>query len=115
MSSSEDEGDLFGRLESDGLFDESDEQQRKRAEAQHFVDRYAQRDWGLAARQQAAVGSDREAITRGSIALNDGKVVAFCERQGQQAKVWDCALVMAKFLDAPTYFPKVRQSHLSSH
>lgn len=109
MSSSEDEGDLFARLESDDLFAESAAQLAKRQEAQRFVAQYARRDWGLAVRQQraAAAGSfgDEEHVSEGDVELCGGKRVHFLEKQGQQAKVWDCALVLAKFLASPAYFP----------
>lgn len=111
-SSSEDEGDLFARLESDDLFIESDAQLAKRQEAQRFVQQYARREWGLTARQQRAAGAgvgvfgDEDRVSEGSIALCDRKCVRFLEKQGQQAKVWDCALVLAKFLTAPAYFPR---------
>jgi len=109
-SSSEDEGDLFARLESDDLFAESAAQLAKRQEAQRFVAQYARRDWGLAARQQRAAGGgggfgDEEHVSESDVELYRGKCVRFLEKQGQQAKVWDCALVLAKFLTTPAYFP----------
>lgn len=109
MSSSEDEGGgLFGRLEADGLFDESDAQRAKREEAARFVSSYAQRPWGLAARQRRLTGALVDAEpAEGDLALRDGLSVRFLEAQGQQAKVWDCALVLAKFLASPRHFPEV--------
>ncbi|RLN98899.1 hypothetical protein BBJ28_00018969 [Nothophytophthora sp. Chile5] len=105
VSSSDDENDLFGRLESDDLFEESSAQQEKRIEAQRFVEQYAQREWGLAARQRRVQGADSDTVTESSIELSPGKSVVFQEKQGQQAKVWDCALVLAKFLTNDAYFP----------
>ncbi|RLN11002.1 hypothetical protein BBJ28_00019077 [Nothophytophthora sp. Chile5] len=106
VSSSDDENDLFGRLESDDLFEESSAQQEKRVEAQRFVEQYAQREWGLAARQRRVQGADSDTVTESSIELSPGKSVVFQEKQGQQAKVWDCALVLAKFLTNGAYFPR---------
>ncbi|KAE9250039.1 hypothetical protein PF004_g3133 [Phytophthora fragariae] len=104
-SSSDEENDFFGRMESDDLFEESKVQQEKRREAQRYVEQYAERDWGLAARQRRVQGTDKDLVTESTLQLRAGKKVVFQEKQGQQAKVWDCALVLYKFLTNDAYFP----------
>ncbi|GMF22143.1 unnamed protein product [Phytophthora lilii] len=105
-SSSDDENDFFGRMESDDLFEESESQQEKRREAQRYVEQYAERDWGLAARQRRVQGADKDMVTESTLELRADKKVMFQEKQGQQAKVWDCALVLAKFLANDAYFAR---------
>lgn len=102
--SSSDEEDFFGRMESDDLFEESEVQQEKRREAQRYVEQYAERDWGLAARQCRAQGTNKDLVTESTLELRADKKVVFQEKQGQQAKVWDCALVLSKFLTNDAYF-----------
>ncbi|KAE9044058.1 hypothetical protein PR003_g4403 [Phytophthora rubi] len=104
-SSSDEEDDFFGRMESDDLFEESEVQQEKRREAQRYVEQYAERDWGLAARQRRVQGTDKDLVTESTLQLRADKKVVFQEKQGQQAKVWDCALVLSKFLTNDAYFP----------
>ena len=104
-SSSDEENYFFGRMESDGLFEETDAQQAKRREADQYVKQYAERDWGLAARQQCVQGADKDVVTENVLELRTDCKIVFKEKQGQQAKVWDCALVLAKFLANDTYFP----------
>ncbi|RLN62421.1 hypothetical protein BBJ29_004703 [Phytophthora kernoviae] len=104
-SSSDDENDFFGRMESDDLFEESEKQQEKRREAEKYVEQYAQRDWGLAARQRRVQGGDKDVVMENSLELTTDCKVVFQEKQGQQAKVWDCALVLAKFLANNEFFP----------
>lgn len=109
-SSSESENDFFGRDESDDdLFEETPKQQQKRQEAQRFVRQYAERSWGLAARQRLVAGADKDQVQETQLELDNrhGLVVHFREKQGQQAKVWDCALVLAKFLTHSTHFQEV--------
>ncbi|KAF1794756.1 S-adenosyl-L-methionine-dependent methyltransferase [Phytophthora cactorum] len=105
-SSSDEENDFFGRMESDDLFEETEVQQAKRREAARYVEQYAERDWGLAARQQRVQGADKDMVTESALELRADKKVVFQEKQGQQAKVWDCALVLAKFLANDAYFPQ---------
>lgn len=104
-SSSEEENDFFGRMESDDLFEETETQQAKRREAARYVEQYAERDWGLAARQRRVQGADKDMVMESSLVLRVDKKVVFQEKQGQQAKVWDCALVLAKFLANDAFFP----------
>ncbi|GMF63814.1 unnamed protein product [Phytophthora fragariaefolia] len=104
-SSSDEENDFFGRMESDDLFEESEVQQQKRREAQRYVEQYAEREWGLAARQRRVQGTDKDLVTENALELRKDKKIVFQEKQGQQAKVWDCALVLSKFLANDTYFP----------
>ncbi|KAG6618696.1 uncharacterized protein IUM83_01502 [Phytophthora cinnamomi] len=104
-SSSDEETDFFGRMESDDLFEESEVQQEKRREAQRYVQQYAERDWGLAARQRRVQGADKDLVTENALELRADRKVVFQEKQGQQAKVWDCALVLSKFLTNAAYFP----------
>ncbi|OWZ21895.1 hypothetical protein PHMEG_0003476 [Phytophthora megakarya] len=105
-SSSDEETDFFGRMESDDLFEETETQQNKRREAERYVEQYAERDWGLAARQRRVQGTDKDLVTESELELRPDKKVVFQEKQGQQAKVWDCALVLAKFLANEIFFPK---------
>ncbi|RMX62165.1 hypothetical protein DD238_003602 [Peronospora effusa] len=104
-SSSDEEDYFFGRMESDDLFKETDVQQAKRREADRYVKQYAERDWGLAARQRCVQGADKDVVTENVLELRTDRKIVFKEKQGQQAKVWDCALVLAKFLANDTYFP----------
>ncbi|CAI5711671.1 unnamed protein product [Peronospora effusa] len=104
-SSSDEEDYFFGRMESDDLFKETDVQQAKRREADRYVKQYAERDWGLAARQRCVQGADKDVVTENVLELRTDRKIVFKEKQGQQAKVWDCALVLAKFLTNDTYFP----------
>lgn len=107
-SSSESENDFFGRDESDDdLFEETPTQQHKRQEAQRFVRQYAERSWGLAARQRLVAGADKDQVQEAQLELDHDRIVRFREKQGQQAKVWDCALVLAKFLTHAAHFPEV--------
>ncbi|CAH0473911.1 unnamed protein product [Peronospora belbahrii] len=103
--SSNEENDFFGCMECDDLFQETDEQQAKRCQAQRYVEQYAERDWGLAARQRRVQGTDKDVVTENVLTLRTNRKLVFLEKQGQQAKVWDCALVLAKFLANDTYFP----------
>ncbi|KAL3659971.1 hypothetical protein V7S43_014897 [Phytophthora oleae] len=104
-SSSDEENDFFGRLESDDLFEETEVQQSKRREAKRYVEQYAEREWGLAARQRRVQGGDKDVVTESALELRADKKVVFQEKQGQQAKVWDCALVLSKFLANDAFFP----------
>uniref|UniRef100_H3H395 Methyltransferase domain-containing protein n=1 Tax=Phytophthora ramorum TaxID=164328 RepID=H3H395_PHYRM len=45
-------------------------------------------------------------VTENALELHADRKVVFQEKQGQQAKVWDCALVLAKFLANDAYFPQ---------
>ncbi|EEY68254.1 uncharacterized protein PITG_04675 [Phytophthora infestans T30-4] len=92
-------------MESDDLFEETETQQAKRREAARYVEQYAERDWGLAARQRRVQGADKDMVMESSLVLRVDKKVVFQEKQGQQAKVWDCALVLAKFLANDAFFP----------
>ncbi|KUF83128.1 lysine methyltransferase METTL21D protein [Phytophthora nicotianae] len=103
-ASSSDEDDFFGRMESDDLFKETETQRAKRREAARYVEQYAERGWGLAARQRRVQGTDKDMVTESALELRADKKVVFQEKQGQQAKVWDCALVLAKFLSNDAYF-----------
>ncbi|KAL4151524.1 hypothetical protein PRNP1_008466 [Phytophthora ramorum] len=105
-SSSDEENDFFGRMESNDLFEESDVQQEKRREAERYVEQYAERQWGLAARQRRVQGAEKDMVTENALELRADRKVVFQEKQGQQAKVWDCALVLAKFLANDAYFPQ---------
>ncbi|RHY27743.1 hypothetical protein DYB32_006559 [Aphanomyces invadans] len=86
-SSSSDE-DYF-----DSSFDES-----KRLKAQAYADNIAARSWGLSHR-------DKAGLTQSSLALTADVAVHFHEELGQQRRVWDCALVLSKFLANSAYFP----------
>ena len=105
-SSSESEQDVFRQIDSDDLFEDTEAQQAKRRAAEHYVEHYAEREWGLAARQGRVQGADKDVVTENTFELSSGKTIVFQEKQGQQAKVWDCALVLAKFLANETYFPR---------
>ncbi|KAK1944541.1 Alpha-ketoglutarate-dependent dioxygenase alkB 7 [Phytophthora citrophthora] len=104
-SSSDEENDFFGRIESDDLFEETEVQQTKRREAARYVEQYAEREWGLTARQRRIQGGDKDFVTESALELRGGKKIIFQEKQGQQAKVWDCALVLSKFLANDEFFP----------
>ncbi|POM66806.1 Hypothetical protein PHPALM_17273 [Phytophthora palmivora] len=93
-------------MESDDLFEETETQQTKRREAERYVEQYAERDWGLAARQRRVQGTDKDMVTENALELRVDSKIVFMEKQGQQAKVWDCALVLAKFLANEAFFPK---------
>ncbi|KAG1690206.1 hypothetical protein DVH05_028279 [Phytophthora capsici] len=105
-SSSDEENDFFGRIESDDLFEETEAQQAKRREAARYVEQYAEREWGLAARQRRVQGGDKDLVTESALELRSDKKIVFQEKQGQQAKVWDCALVLSKFLVNDAFFPR---------
>ncbi|CAI5743040.1 unnamed protein product [Peronospora destructor] len=104
-SNSDEENHFFGCMESDDLFEETDMQQAKRREADQYVKQYAERNWGLAARQRCVQGADKDVVTENVLELRTDRKIVFTEKQGQQAKVWDCALMLAKFLVNDTYFP----------
>ncbi|CAI5732932.1 unnamed protein product [Hyaloperonospora brassicae] len=105
-SSSESGQDILRQIDSDDLFEDTEAQQAKRRTAEQYVEHYAERDWGLAARQRRVQGAGKDVVTENTFELSPGKNVVFHEKQGQQAKVWDCALVLAKFLANETYFPR---------
>ncbi|TDH73155.1 uncharacterized protein CCR75_009135 [Bremia lactucae] len=100
-SSSDEELDFFGFSHCEDLFAETKIQHEKRNEAQRYKEQYAKRQWGLAARQRHATKNKETEIT---LKLRDDKSIVFYEKEGQQAKVWDCALVLAKFLVNTAYF-----------
>ncbi|RQM17467.1 hypothetical protein B5M09_007261 [Aphanomyces astaci] len=79
----------------DATFDES-----KRVKAQAYADNIAARSWGLSHR-------DKAGLSGGQLALTADVTVHFQEELGQQRRVWDCALVVSKFLANPLYFPPV--------
>ncbi|KAL7680940.1 putative lysine methyltransferase, S-adenosyl-L-methionine-dependent methyltransferase [Plasmopara halstedii] len=105
MSNSGSDDDFFGCMESEDLFSETLDQQEKRREAKRYAEQYAERKWGLAARQQRIQGMDKDMVIENAIELNADKLVVFRENEGQQAKVWDCALALAKILANSALFP----------
>ena len=69
------------------LFRESEWEIQRRKEAESFAECQRNRSWGIRHRDAA-----------GQIVIR-GKTLSFIEGIGQQMRVWDCALVLAKFLD----------------
>ncbi|KAI9907064.1 hypothetical protein PsorP6_003428 [Peronosclerospora sorghi] len=106
MCSSDDESEFLSFMESNDLFEESVTQQAKRREAEFYVDNYMERDWGLAARQRKVQGLNKDVVSENTLELRAHKQIVFQEKQGQQAKVWDCALVLAKVLANDALFPQ---------
>ncbi|EQC31114.1 hypothetical protein SDRG_11299 [Saprolegnia diclina VS20] len=78
------------------LFDAADNS-AQRARAKAYADDIASRRWGLSHR-------DRAGLAEGQLALTPTIAVAFAEELGQQRRVWDCALVLSKFLTNSAYF-----------
>ncbi|KAF0691635.1 Aste57867_17165 [Aphanomyces stellatus] len=78
------------------IFSESfDDEKLKKASS--YAENIAARTWGLSHR-------DKAGLSEGSLALTQDVSVLFQEELGQQRRVWDCALVLSKFLTHPDYF-----------
>ncbi|OQR96701.1 hypothetical protein THRCLA_07195 [Thraustotheca clavata] len=80
------------------LFDAQDNAQ-KHLNAKAYADNIAARTWGLSHR-------DRVGLTSGELKLTTESTVRFQEQLGQQRRVWDCALVLSRFLTNEMYFSK---------
>ncbi|OQR83674.1 hypothetical protein ACHHYP_14420 [Achlya hypogyna] len=87
------------------LFDASDNA-AARAKAAAYADDIASRAWGLSHR-------DRAGLASGALPLTAAATVHFQEELGQQRRVWDCALVLSKFLTNSAYFSSVQFSAIA--
>lgn len=97
---------MFNHL-STSLFEETDDQVEKRKEAECYNRTRA--SWGLRHRDHWTSGSTRI----GQFQISPEHQIQFQEEPGQQQRVWDCSLILSKFLYS--YFPPVSRLLWVSH
>ncbi|CAK4077144.1 unnamed protein product [Aphanomyces euteiches] len=96
ITHSDSEPDESSSGEEDIFTDTFDRERVERAK--QYADNIAARPWGLSHRDSAG-------LSDGRLKLTDDLNVVFQEELGQQRRVWDCALVLSKFLTHSEYFP----------